>query len=41
MASITAKDYLWTFGPFLVGFLFGCITGGSCFYEQAIDPRDY
>ena len=31
MAHITAKDYLWTFGPFLVGFLFGCITGAELF----------
>ena len=30
-ASITAKDYFWVCLPFLVGFLFGCITGSELF----------
>ena len=31
MAHITAKDYFWTFGPFLVGVRFGCGTGAELF----------
>ena len=31
MASTTAKDYFWVCLPFLVGFLFGCITGAELF----------
>ena len=31
MASTTANDYFWVCLPFLVGFLFGCITGAELF----------